>query len=130
MTESNISAALNEALKHEVERLKIATGEIVNSNESYNAGLQQMPYNPSFFSLAQQQQPGHHQGIAQMQHNFNQSHANLSNQQMLNHTHAFSDMMQQDPLGRSLQGLDISKGSLTMKPENTSVSVSESSSTM
>jgi hypothetical protein len=43
------------------------------------------------------------------------------------HSHAYTDMLQQDPIGR-LQGLDISgRSSHMMKPEGTSISVSESS---
>ncbi|XP_020271543.1 transcription factor RF2b-like [Asparagus officinalis] len=129
--QAQLRDALNEALKQEVERLKIATGEIVNPVESYRSGLQQMSFTPAFFSLPQQQKSGHHQGLAPMQQTFNhQSHASLSDHQMLNHRHVLCDIMQQDPLGRSLQGLDISKGSIAVKSENSSISASESSSTM
>ncbi|XP_020267324.1 transcription factor RF2b-like isoform X2 [Asparagus officinalis] len=123
--QAQLRDALNEALKQEVDRLKVATGEAVNHSENYNTGLHQMPYNPSFFSLTHQQQPYRHQEFIQMQQSFN-----LSNSQMLNHSRAFSELMQQDPLRRSLQGLDISKVSPAVKSETPSISASESSSNM
>ncbi|KAG1338959.1 Transcription factor RF2b [Cocos nucifera] len=123
--QAQLRDALNEALRQEVERLRIATGEISNPSESYNMGLQHVPYNPSFYALPQQQ-PVHHQGI-QLQPQFHQSQPNVSNHQFA-HSNALPDMMQQDPLGR-LQVLDISKGSLIVKTESSSISASESSST-
>ncbi|XP_008782655.2 transcription factor RF2b-like isoform X1 [Phoenix dactylifera] len=123
--QAQLRDALNEALRQEVERLRIATGEISNPCETYNMGLQHVPYNPSFYTLPQQQ-PVHHQGI-QLQPQFHQSQPNVSNHQFA-HPSALQDMMQQDPLGR-LQGLDISKGSLIVKTESSSISASESSST-
>jgi hypothetical protein len=47
-------AALNDALKQELERLKHATGEMTNSSETYNMRFQHVPYNSSFFPLSQQ----------------------------------------------------------------------------
>lgn len=124
----DVSTALNGALKQEVERLKVATGEISVPSGSYRAGLQHMPYNSPFFSLSQDQ------GFQmQMGQSLSQAHANLSNQPILNHSrdsHSVSDTTHHDPLGRSLQGLDIRKGSLAVKSENSSISASESSSTM
>ncbi|OAY79957.1 Transcription factor RF2b [Ananas comosus] len=126
--QAQLRDALNEALKHEVERLRIATGEITSLGETYNMGLQHISYNnPSFFTLAQPQ-PVQHQGV-HLQPQFNQSHPNNSpNHQMLPHPNTLPDIMQQDPLGR-LQGLEISEGSLVVKSESPSISASESSST-
>ncbi|XP_010921141.3 transcription factor RF2b [Elaeis guineensis] len=115
--QAQLRDALNEALRQEVERLRIATGEISNPGETFNMGLQHVPYNPSFYTLPQQQ-PVHHQGI-QLQPQFHQSQPNVSNHQFA-HSNALPDMMQQDPLGR-LQGLDISKGSLIVKTESSSI---------
>ena len=124
--------ALNEALKKEVERLKIATGEIMTHNDTtYNLGMHHVSYpSSSFFSHQPQPQPGDPQNI-QMPSPFHQFQSNTStaHQPLLAaaHSHAFTDMLQQDPLGR-LQGLDISgRGSHMVKPEGTSISVSESS---
>lgn len=120
-----VLAALNEALKQEVQRLKLATGEISKPDETYDIGLQNMHYSPSFFTLPQQPAV-HHQAI-QLQHQFQQPQSGISAHQMLSHPNNLPDMFQQDPLGR-LQGLDINKGSHVVKSESSSVSVSESSS--
>lgn len=125
MTIFYLSAALSEALKQEVERLKIATGEISSPGETYSAGLQHVRYNAPFYALPQQQ-PVHHQGI-QLQTQFHQSQPSVSNHQFA-HSTALPDMMQQEPL-RRLQGLDIGKGSLIVKSENSSIPATESSST-
>ncbi|XP_008808308.3 transcription factor RF2b-like [Phoenix dactylifera] len=123
--QAQLRDALNEALKQEVERLKIATGEISNLGETYKMGPQHVSYSTPFYMLPQQQEV-HHDGI-QFQPQFQQSQPNVSNHQFA-HPAALPDMMQQDPLGR-LQGLDISKGSLIVKSESFSISASESSST-
>ncbi|XP_030929267.1 bZIP transcription factor 18 [Quercus lobata] len=130
--QAQLRDALNEALKKEVERLKIATGEIMTHNDTtYNLGMHHVSYpSSSFFSHQPQPQPGDSQNV-QMPSPFHQFQSNTStaHQPLLAvaHSHAFTDMLQQDPLGR-LQGLDISgRGSHMVKPEGTSISVSESS---
>ncbi|KAL1101438.1 hypothetical protein V6Z11_D05G298000 [Gossypium hirsutum] len=47
--QAQLRDALNEALKKEVERLKIATGEITTSTDTFNLGMHCMPYNQSSF---------------------------------------------------------------------------------
>lgn len=118
-------SALNEALKQEVERLRIATGETMGSSESFNLGMS-MPYNPStFYSLPQQHVPSGRQNMQLPP--FNESQMNVHHLHSSNHQH--SELLQNDPLGR-LQGLDISsRGSPIVKSEGTSMSASESSST-
>ncbi|WOL14775.1 hypothetical protein Cni_G23556 [Canna indica] len=119
--QAQLHDALNEALKQEVERLKIATGEISNCSEMSIGGLQQMPYDPSFaFS---HQQSLHHQAI-QFQPQFQHSQPGISNNHFLNHHNSLPDMMGQDPIGR-IQGLDISKSSL-VKMEGSSISANGS----
>ncbi|PIA59688.1 hypothetical protein AQUCO_00400525v1 [Aquilegia coerulea] len=130
--QAQLRDALNEALKQEVERLKIATGEAVSHSEAFNMGMQYMPYNTSsMFSLPQQPGQGRHQNMQ-----FSQFHSSQSN--MMNHTppgsssHPFSEMSQQDPLGR-FQGLDISSNnreSHLVKSEGPSISASGSSSAL
>lgn len=133
--QAHLRDALNEALKQEVGRLKIATGEMTSQSDAYNYGMQQHhPYNQSsFFS----QQPQGGPSDAQ-QRQMPQFHSLQSN--MLNHHHplltashsqsqAFSEMLHQDSLGR-LRGLDINaRGSHLVKSEGPSISASESSST-
>ncbi|PKI40587.1 hypothetical protein CRG98_038997 [Punica granatum] len=129
--QAQLRDALNEALKKEVERLKIATGEPITATDTYNLGMHHIPYaKPAFFPQPQQLnqvqqfhmlQPNNMVGGGPHQHPFMvqpNSHA------------AFNEMMQQDPLGR-LQGLDISsRGSPLVKSEGPSISASESSSTL
>ncbi|XP_042505932.1 transcription factor RF2b [Macadamia integrifolia] len=127
--QAHLRDALNEALKQEVERLKIATGEASSPGETFSLGMHHMQYaSPSFFSLPQQPGPGGHQNIHLPQ--FHPSQSNMGNHPMLAaQSHPFSDMLQQDQLGR-LQGLDISsRGSHLVKSEGPSISASESSST-
>ncbi|XP_077216921.1 basic-leucine zipper (bZIP) transcription factor family protein [Tasmannia lanceolata] len=122
--QAQLRDALNDALKQEVERLKIATGEVFNPGESYNMGIHHMRYNSSFFSLPQQ--PGHPN--IQMPQCHSSHSNNIAHQQLFAHSHMPSEMMQQDPLGR-LQGLEISRGSHIVKSEGPSISASESSNT-
>ncbi|GJT98776.1 hypothetical protein Tco_1094294 [Tanacetum coccineum] len=92
--QAQLRDALNEALKQEVERLRIATGEIANSSDGYNLGMHHLQYNqPNFFRNQKQSE------LPQYHHNHQ---SNMSN----NH-HTLAAAAQQDPLGR-FQGLDIS----------------------
>ncbi|KAL6902038.1 hypothetical protein ACP4OV_004914 [Aristida adscensionis] len=125
--QAQLRDALNDALKHELERLKLATGEMSNSSETYNMRLQQFPYNSPFFQLSQQN-TAQHQGTVQLPPTFQPPHPNVPNHQMLSHPNTLPDIMQQDSLGR-LQGLDIGKGPLVVKSESSSISASESNST-
>lgn len=129
--QAQLRDALNEALKQEVERLKVATGEAVSHSEAFSMGMHYMPYNsPSIFSLSQQQGPGGQHQNMQYSH-FHPS--NMMNQTSLgtNNSHGFSEMSQQDPLGR-FQGLDISNNreSHLVKSEGPSISASGSSSAL
>ncbi|KAJ7959929.1 transcription factor RF2b-like [Quillaja saponaria] len=47
--QAQLRDTLNEALQKEVERLKIATGEILNPSESFNLGMQQVPFTAANF---------------------------------------------------------------------------------
>ncbi|KAH0465245.1 hypothetical protein IEQ34_005348 [Dendrobium chrysotoxum] len=125
--EAQIGDALNGALKHEVARLKIITGEVSSSVEANNVERLPIPFNPSFFATPQQQPSSPYQNI-QLQPAFHQFTA--TNHHLLSRPpHLHTDMMQQDHL-RRLQGLDISKGSLIVKSESSTVSASESSSNL
>ncbi|KNA05724.1 hypothetical protein SOVF_187760 isoform A [Spinacia oleracea] len=125
--QAQLRDALNEALKQEVERLRMATGEMMGPSESFNLGMPSMQYNHSaFYSL-----PPQH--VSQGQHNmqmpqFHQSQGNMHHMHSSNPQNP-SEFMPNDPLGR-LQGLDISsRGAPTVKSEGASMSASESSST-
>ncbi|XP_015877571.2 transcription factor RF2b [Ziziphus jujuba] len=129
--QAQLRDALNEALKKEVERLKVATGEMLTHTDTYNLGMHQMPYaQSSFFSNQPQPGPGEPQNIQMPQFRSFQSNTSTSQQPLLaaSRSHAFSEMLQQDPIGR-LQGLDISsRSSHIVKHEVTSISASESGS--
>ncbi|KAG8063462.1 hypothetical protein GUJ93_ZPchr0003g18595 [Zizania palustris] len=125
--QAQLRDALNDALKQELERLRLATCEATNSNETYNMGLQHVPYNTPFFPLSPHG-TARHNGGAQLAPQFHPPHPNVPNHQMPSHQNTLQDIMQQDPLGR-LQGLDIGKGPPVVKSESSSISASESSST-
>ncbi|KAI9157676.1 hypothetical protein LWI29_000181 [Acer saccharum] len=130
--QAQLRDALNEALKKEVERLKVATGEMMTPTDPYNLGMHHIPYNQSlYFTHQPQPGPGDPHNIQMSQFNPFQPNMPTPHQSMLAtaHSHAFSDMSQQDQLGR-LQGLDINgRGPHLVKSEGPSISASESSST-
>ncbi|CAL9764995.1 unnamed protein product [Musa acuminata subsp. burmannicoides] len=118
--QAQLHDALNMALKQEVERLKLATGEVSNPpSGAYNGGLQHIPYDPSFANS--QQQPVHHQAI-QLQPKFQQSQPGASCNHLPGHQNSLlAMMMEQDPI-RGQHGLDISKSSIVKLEEGSSVS--------
>ncbi|KAK9061010.1 hypothetical protein SSX86_018190 [Deinandra increscens subsp. villosa] len=124
--QAHLRDALNEALKQEVERLRMATGEIASCSDGYNLGMHHVPYNQSNFFSNHQQQPE----PPQYHHQPNMSNHHHHNLLAAAHTQAFSESLQQDPLGH-FQGLDIStRGNHhTVKSEGHSISAGKSSST-
>ncbi|KAI3519674.1 hypothetical protein L1887_08889 [Cichorium endivia] len=124
--QAHLRDALNEALKQEVERLRMATGEIASCSDGYNLGMHHAPYNhqSNFFTNHQQPEPPQYHHHSAMTNHHHQSHPLLA----ATHRHPLSE--QQDPLGR-FQGLDISTrgNSHLVKSEGPSISASESSST-
>ncbi|MFQ6647373.1 hypothetical protein Gotur_021089 [Gossypium turneri] len=118
--QAQLSDALNEALKKEVERLKTATGEITTPTDTFNLGMHHISYaQSSFFPPQNTQLPP-----------FNPFHSNLLTSALNTNSHALADVMQQDPLGL-LQGLDTSsRGSPFVKSESPSICAAESSGTV
>ncbi|KAJ9160467.1 hypothetical protein P3X46_025867 [Hevea brasiliensis] len=129
--QAQLRDALNEALKKEVERLKIATGELMTPTDTYNLGMHHVPYTQSSYFLPQSQpRQVNTQNMQMPQFHLFQSNMPIPHQPMgaASHSHAFQEMLPQDPLGR-LQGLDIgSRSTLLVKSEGPSISASESSS--
>nr|QEO19203.1 putative transcription factor RF2b isoform X1 [Cymbidium ensifolium] len=123
--QAQLRDALNEALKNEVERLKVATGEAPATGEANKAapGLNQLAFNPSFFSIP----PTFPHQHVQLPPGFHHPQLAAANLPLLSYPHPLSDLMPHDHLGR-LRRLDISKDSLKVKPENSSISSTESSS--
>ncbi|KAK8495546.1 hypothetical protein V6N12_066106 [Hibiscus sabdariffa] len=131
--QARLRDALNEQLKNEVERLKIATGEATTPTDAFNLGMHDIPYTQASFLPPQAQHMQVDTQNIQMPpfHPFQSTTLTTSQPVVgLSNSHSFADMMQQDPLGR-LQGLDISssRGSHSVKSEGPSVSASESSGT-
>ncbi|ESQ36226.1 hypothetical protein EUTSA_v10008146mg [Eutrema salsugineum] len=114
--QAQLRNALNEALRKEVERMKMETGEISGNSDSYDMGMQQIQYSPSTF-MAIPPYHGSTNGQDMQMHGFNPME--MSNSQSV------SEFLQN---GR-LQGLDISSNSSSLvKSEGPSLSASESSS--
>lgn len=127
--QAQLRDALNEALKKEVERLKVATGGIMSPTESFNLGMHQMPFTEANF-IPIQSQSGH-SGYQNIQFPpFGHSPSSMQTHQLQQtNSRSFSEILQNDQLGH-FQGLDISsKGSTIVKSEGPSVSASESSTT-
>ncbi|XWS71949.1 hypothetical protein CRYUN_Cryun03dG0182500 [Craigia yunnanensis] len=106
--QAQLCDALNEALKKEVERLEIATGETMSPSESFSLGMHHMPYTAStFLTIPPQEGAAYHQNLQLP--NFIGYQSSISNHHLSwTNPHHLSDIMRNDPLGR-LQGLDISR---------------------
>lgn len=128
--QAQLRDALNEALKKEVERLKFATGEIMTPTDSYNLGIQHIPYNHSPL-VSPRPRPGSVDALNIQIPQFHPLQSNLSPRQpgiAASHSHALSEMLPQDPL-RWLQGFDISsRSSVLVRSECPSISAIEDSS--
>ncbi|KAG6416031.1 hypothetical protein SASPL_123453 [Salvia splendens] len=114
--QAQLRDALNEALRQEVERLRVATGEMSTTSDTFNLTTQHLPYNQTTF-FSNQPQAGSNESLNVQMQQFHTLQAGM-----------LSDSMHQDPLGR-FQGLDISNGGTHVKSEGPSISASESSST-
>ncbi|KAG5111415.1 hypothetical protein JHK82_040638 [Glycine max] len=127
--QAQLRDALNEALKKEVERLKVATGEMMSHTDSFNLGMHLMPFSGSnFVPIPPQSGPSGHQNMQMPPFGLTPS---TMPSHLLHQTssHPYSEILQNDQLGR-FQGLDISsKGSTLVKSEGPSLSASESSTT-
>jgi hypothetical protein len=78
-------AALNDALREEVQRLKIAAGQVPNMNGNpFNGGLPQQQQMASYFSQPQQQMQyfGGHQGQHQHPNHHHRSPSNGGGQSL------------------------------------------------
>ncbi|MED6192364.1 hypothetical protein PIB30_009443 [Stylosanthes scabra] len=123
--QAQLRDALNEALKKEVERLKVATGEMMSPTESFNLGMHQMPFTgANFFPIPPQSGPSDHQNMQLPP--FAHAPSSMPTHQLQQpNSHPLSEIMQ-----NHMQGLDInSKGPTTVKSEGPSISASESSTT-
>ncbi|KAJ4753824.1 Basic-leucine zipper (bZIP) transcription factor family protein [Rhynchospora pubera] len=130
--QAQLRDALNEALKQEVDRLKMATGEMSNPSETFNIGMQHIPsfnHHSSLFALAQAQVQQQQPNQSQHHNHHTQSLPQFHHQSPFHNHNSIPDIMHQESIGR-LQGLEISKGpAVVVKSESSSISASESSST-
>uniref|UniRef100_A0A0E0F2T8 BZIP domain-containing protein n=1 Tax=Oryza meridionalis TaxID=40149 RepID=A0A0E0F2T8_9ORYZ len=80
--QAKLRDALNDALREEVQRLKIAAGQVPNMNgNSFNGGLQQQQQMPAYFS--QQQQMHYLSGHQGRPHHPNNPHNSLNGGQSM-----------------------------------------------
>ncbi|CAL9213975.1 unnamed protein product [Arabidopsis halleri] len=115
--QAQLRNALNEALRKEVERMKMETGEISGNSDSFDMGMQQIQYSSSTFMAI----PPYH---GSMNVHDMQMHSSFNPMEMSN-PQSVSEFLQN---GR-LQGLEISSNSSSLvKSEGPSLSASESSS--
>ncbi|XP_019095275.1 PREDICTED: transcription factor RF2b-like [Camelina sativa] len=118
--QAQLRNALNEALRKEVERMKMETGEISGNSDSFDMGMQQIQYSSSTFMAI----PPYHHGSMNGQ-DMQQMHTSFNNPMEMSNSQSVSDFLQN---GR-LQGLEISSNSSSLvKSEGPSLSASESSS--
>ncbi|XP_010457837.1 PREDICTED: transcription factor RF2b [Camelina sativa] len=117
--QAQLRNALNEALRKEVERMKMETGEISGNSDSFDMGMQQIQYSSSTFMAI----PPYHGSMNGQ--DMQQMHTSFNNPMEMSNSQSVSDFLQN---GR-LQGLEISSNSSSLvKSEGPSLSASESSS--
>ncbi|XP_028778873.1 bZIP transcription factor 18 [Neltuma alba] len=132
--QAKLRDALNEALKKEVDRLKVATGETVTPTltQTYNVQAHQIPYPQGSFFLHQSQcGPVGEPQIMQMQH-LHALSSSLPNPHQpplaIASPHDLSEMLPQESIGQ-FQGLEISTGGAPiLTPDGSSGSVKQISS--
>ncbi|OIV98067.1 hypothetical protein TanjilG_09560 [Lupinus angustifolius] len=126
--QAKLCDALNEALKKEVDRLKMATGETVTHADTYSFGMHQFSYSPTpFFSHQPQQWPGRLHTIQMPQMHALSSNMSTPHRPMLDPatTYDLSEMLPSDSIGQ-FQGLDIShRASQNSMPDSPSISVNK-----
>lgn len=152
-------AALNDALKKEVERLKFATGEVINNPDAYNMNPQQFPQfsQPPYTQQQPQQLSFHHQNLKThcpqfpqpLQHHpqFSQPQPTFSDQQLLAEQqhdqgfikmdqglsqidHNFPHMMLVQDQVMKMQGMEINSEPQFMQSEMQELDISADSQIM
>ncbi|OIW15297.1 hypothetical protein TanjilG_10737 [Lupinus angustifolius] len=120
--------ALNEALKKEVDGLKMATGETVTHADTYGFGMHQFSYSPTlFFSHQPQQWPGRHHAMQMPQMHAPSSNMSTSHRPVLDPATPYdlSEMLSSDSIDQ-FQGLDISHmASHNLMHDSPSISVNK-----
>ncbi|RDX69998.1 bZIP transcription factor 18, partial [Mucuna pruriens] len=113
--QAQLCDALNEALKKEVDRLRIATGEIVMHvhADTYGLGMNQLAYSQASFFSHQSQHGQNEPWAIQMPqlHSLSSSNVSTSHDPLfdLDIPYDLSEMLSSDSIGQ-FQGLDIGHG--------------------
>ncbi|XP_051121416.1 transcription factor RF2b-like [Andrographis paniculata] len=127
--QAQLRDALNEALKQEVERLRLATGEMSTNSDTFNLAMQHIPYSQSAAFFAPPQ-PTQNDNMQMPQFHPISSHQMLSPAAAAGSGGGGHVRVPSDQLQHGFQGLDIgSRNSHPVKSEGPSISASESSST-
>jgi hypothetical protein len=122
--------ALNDALKNEVDRLKLATGEVTTHADTYGLGMHQLSYSQASSFLHQPHHAPSPNEFQPMQ--MQQFHSVSSNASTPHHPqfdlptqYDLSEMLSSDSIGQ-FQGLDIGhKVSHVLMPDGPSISVNK-----
>lgn len=127
--QAKLCDALNEALKKEVDRLKMATGEVVTHADSFTLGMHHLSYSQAPFSLHQPQHGRSELQAMQMSHlhSLSSDVSTPHHQPMfdLSTPYDMSEMLSSDSIGQ-FQGLDIGhRVSHVLMPDGRSVSVNK-----
>ncbi|CAJ2641713.1 transcription factor RF2b-like protein [Trifolium pratense] len=128
--QAKLCDALNDALKNEVDRLKLATGEVPTHADAYGLGMHQLSYSQASSFLHQPQHAPSPNELQAMQ--MQQFHSISSNASTPHHTqfdlptqYDLSEMLSSDSIGQ-FQGLDIGhKVSHVLMPDGPSISVNK-----
>lgn len=126
--QAQLCDALNEALKKELDRLKIATGEIVVHADTFGLGMHQHTYSqPSLFSHQSQHGLREFQPIQMPRSHSFSSNVSTSHEPLfdLDIPYDLSEMLSSESIGQ-FQGLDIGHGvSHVQMPDFPSMSVNK-----
>ena len=129
--QAKLCDALNEALKNEVDRLKLATGEVTNHHthaDTYGLGMHQLSYSQAS-SFMHQPQHGSNELRAMQMHQFHSLSSNGSTPHQpqfdLPTSYDLSEMLSSDSIGQ-FQGLEIGhRVSHVLMPDGPSISVNK-----
>ncbi|KAH9309695.1 hypothetical protein KI387_037606, partial [Taxus chinensis] len=123
--QAQLRDALNEALKDEIQRLKIATGQFLpNSANPFNGEVQQVSLDQPFFSFPRQSYHQTAQKLLQLQ----LSRSMVNNDQSLGRFQPCSDFVQQGSSG-IMQGVGGIQGGYFVKSQGSPVAISHTNST-
>ncbi|CAK8567776.1 unnamed protein product [Lathyrus sativus] len=128
--QAKLCDALNEALKNEVDRLKVATGEVTTHADTYGLGMHQLSYSQASPFLHQPQHGQNELRAMQMQQFHHSLSSNISSPHQpqfdLPTSYDLSELLSSDSIGQ-FQGLDIGHRGVShvLMPDGPSISVNK-----